>query len=74
MVGERPRQEIGYHAVRTGDNPGEHSILFGLLGDSIELTVRASSRDCYALGALQAARYVIQQRPGMYTMDDVLGL
>jgi 4-hydroxy-tetrahydrodipicolinate reductase len=59
--GQRPRDEIGYHAVRTGDNPGEHTIIFGLLGETIELTVRASNRDCYALG-------------GLYTMNDVLGI
>jgi 4-hydroxy-tetrahydrodipicolinate reductase len=74
MVGERPRNEIGYHALRTGDNPGEHTIVFGLLGETIELTVRATSRDCYALGALEAAKYVVQQTPGIYTMVDVLGL
>jgi 4-hydroxy-tetrahydrodipicolinate reductase len=74
VPGERPHDEIGYHAVRTGDNPGEHTILFGLLGESIELTVRASTRDCYALGALAAARFVARQTPGLYTMNDVLGL
>ncbi len=52
VVGERPHSEIGYHAVRAGDNPGEHTILFGLLGESIELTVRATNRDCYALERL----------------------
>ncbi|MBM4088979.1 MAG: 4-hydroxy-tetrahydrodipicolinate reductase [Planctomycetes bacterium] len=74
LVGERPRHEIGFHAVRTGDNPGEHTILFGLLGESVELTVRVTNRDCYALGALEAARFAVRQRPGLYGMDDVLGL
>ena len=47
----RPHNEIGYHAVRTGDNPGEHTIIFGLLGETMEITVRATNRDCYAHGA-----------------------
>lgn len=72
--GERPHNEIGYHAVRTGDNPGEHTMIFGMLGETIELTVRASNRDCYALGALAAAKYVVRQQPGIYDMFDVLGL
>lgn len=74
VVGERPHAEIGYHAVRAGDNPGEHTILFGLLGESIELTVRATNRDCYALGAFAAAKFIARQKPGLYTMNDVLGL
>jgi len=74
QVGKRPAGEIGYHAVRTGDNPGEHTIIFGLLGETLEVTVKASSRDCYAIGALAAAKYVARQQPGMYSMYDVLGL
>ena len=72
--GARPRNEIGYHAIRTGDNPGEHTIVFGLMGETVELTVRATNRDCYALGALQAAKFVANQQPGLYSMFDVLGL
>jgi 4-hydroxy-tetrahydrodipicolinate reductase len=72
--GVRPRDEIGYHALRVGDNPGEHTIVFGLLGETIELTVRATSRDCYALGALAAAKFAARQKPGLYNMNDVLGL
>ena len=52
QVGQRPHDELGYHAVRVGDNPGEHTIIFGMLGESMELTVRATNRDCYAVGAL----------------------
>ena len=74
QTGQRPHNEIGYHAIRVGDNPGEHTIVFGLLGETIELTVRASSRDCYALGALQAAKFIANQAPGLYSMYDVLGL
>lgn len=72
--GIRPRDEIAYHAVRAGDNPGEHAIIFGLLGETIELTVRATSRDCYAQGALAAARFLMGKPAGLYGMQDVLGL
>ena len=72
--GARPHNEIGYHAIRTGDNPGEHTIVFGLMGETVELTVRATNRDCYALGALQAAKFAAKQQPGLYSMFDVLGL
>ena len=48
--------------------------VFGMPGEMLELTVRASSRDSYALGALQAARFVVDQSPGIYSMEDVLGL
>lgn len=72
--GSRPQHEIAYHALRVGDNPGEHTIVFGLLGETLELSVRASSRDCYALGAIAAAKFVIGKNPGIYTMYDVLGL
>ncbi len=74
QTGQRPHDEIGYHAIRVGDNPGEHTIVFGLLGETIELTVRASSRDCYALGALQAAKFIANKPAGLYSMYDVLGL
>ena len=74
ITGERTRDEIGYHAVRTGDNPGQHTIVFGMLGETIELNVAASSRDCYAAGALEAAKFVAKQGPGLFNMYDVLGL
>jgi 4-hydroxy-tetrahydrodipicolinate reductase len=72
--GKRMHEEIGYHAIRVGDNPGEHTIVFGMLGETIELSVRASSRDCYAAGALTAAKYLAGRDPGLYGMNDVLGL
>lgn len=72
--GKRPRNEIGYHAVRTGDNPGEHTIVFGMMGETIELNVKASNRDCYAIGALTAAKFVADKPPGLYGMSDVLKL
>jgi 4-hydroxy-tetrahydrodipicolinate reductase len=73
-IGARPHDEIGYHAVRTGDNAGEHTIAFGLLGESLELTVKASNRDCYAHGALAAAKFLVGKPTGLYGMSDVLGL
>jgi 4-hydroxy-tetrahydrodipicolinate reductase len=72
--GQRPHGEIGYHAVRTGDNPGEHTIIFGLLGETLEIGVRASSRDCYAHGALAAAKFLAGKPAGLYDMNAVLGL
>jgi 4-hydroxy-tetrahydrodipicolinate reductase len=72
--GQRPHNEIAYHAVRTGDNPGEHTIIFGLLGETLELTVKATNRDCYAHGTLAAAKFLAGKRAGLYGMSDVLGL
>jgi 4-hydroxy-tetrahydrodipicolinate reductase len=72
--GQRPQSEIGFHAVRTGDNPGEHTILFGMLGETLELRVAATSRDCYAQGALLAAKWLAPKPTGLYGMNDVLGL
>jgi 4-hydroxy-tetrahydrodipicolinate reductase len=74
LVGERPGHEIGIHAVRVGDNVGEHTIVFSTLGETLELTHRAHTRDCYARGALQAAMFLADRPPGRYTMNDVLGL
>jgi 4-hydroxy-tetrahydrodipicolinate reductase len=73
-VGKRPHDEIGYHAIRVGDDPGQHTIVFAMPGEAVELTVRATSRDCYAQGALAAARFLVGKPPGMYAMADVLGL
>ncbi|MCA9190258.1 MAG: 4-hydroxy-tetrahydrodipicolinate reductase [Planctomycetales bacterium] len=74
QCGARTRDEIGYHAVRVGDDPGQHTIVFGMLGETIELRVAASNRDCYALGALAAAKFLIGKEPKLYNMFDVLGL
>jgi 4-hydroxy-tetrahydrodipicolinate reductase len=72
--GARPHGEIAYHAVRVGDNPGEHTIVFGMLGETLEIRVAASNRDCYAQGALAAARFAVRKPAGIYSMYDVLGL
>ena len=73
-VGERPRREIGFHAIRAGDIVGEHTVVFGGLGERIELRHVAHSRDTFARGALRAARFLVSQPPGLYSMKDVLGL
>jgi 4-hydroxy-tetrahydrodipicolinate reductase len=72
--GKRKHHEIGFHAIRVGDNPGEHTIVFAMLGETLELTVRASNRDCYAQGALAAAKFLAGKSAGLYGMEDVLGL
>ncbi|MGL4944520.1 MAG: 4-hydroxy-tetrahydrodipicolinate reductase [Thermoguttaceae bacterium] len=71
-TGARPRNEIGYHAIRTGDNPGEHTVIFGMLGETLEISVKASNRDCYALGALAAAKFIIGKPAKLYSMFDIL--
>lgn len=74
VLGERPATEIGVHAVRAGDNVGEHTILFSAVGESLELVHKGTSRDSYANGALAAARWLAGKPAGSYTMADVLGL
>jgi 4-hydroxy-tetrahydrodipicolinate reductase len=75
LVGERPRGEIGVHALRTGDNPGEHTVVFGLMGECLELSHRALNRDGFARGALDAAKFLAgaDKPPRLYTMADLLG-
>lgn len=74
IIGERRPQEIGIQTLRAGDIIGEHTVLFGGMGERIEITHRAHSRDTFARGALRAARWVIRQSNGLYDMQDVLGL
>ena len=73
-LAERTRKEIGMAALRSGDVVGEHTVSFGALGERLELTHRAQSRDNFARGALRAARFIATARPGLYSMQDVLGL
>jgi 4-hydroxy-tetrahydrodipicolinate reductase len=73
-VGARPKREIGMHALRGGDVVGDHTVHFSTVGERLELTHRASSRDTFASGALRAAHWVGAQKPGLYSMQDVLGL
>ncbi len=72
LTGERPRGEIGLHALRTGDNPGEHTIVFGLMGECLELSHRALNRDGFARGALDAAKFLFGKPPRIYHMSDLL--
>lgn len=74
LIGKRPHNEIGYHAVRIGDDAGQHTICFGMMGEIIEIRVAASNRDPYASGAIAAAKYLISKPAGLYSMFDVLGL
>ncbi len=74
IVGERTRGEIGIHAIRGGDVVGDHTVIFANTGERVELTHKASSRDTFANGALRAAQWLVQQKPGLYDMQDVLGL
>ena len=74
IVGERAADEIGIHAVRGGDNVGEHTIVFSGLGETLELVHKGTSRDSYARGALVAAKYLAAQPAGRYSMNDVLGI
>ena len=74
MVGERPAKEIGSHALRGGDVVGDHTVLFAGMGERIELTHRATDRKIFAVGALRAAKWIKDQPPGLFSMQDVLGL
>jgi 4-hydroxy-tetrahydrodipicolinate reductase len=74
MIGERSKEAIGIQTIRAGDIVGDHTVLFGGIGERIEVTHRASGRDTFARGALRAATWVIKQPPGLYDMGDVLGL
>jgi 4-hydroxy-tetrahydrodipicolinate reductase len=74
IVGERTVEEIGIHSIRGGDVVGDHTVIFADAGERIELTHKASSRETFARGALRAAQWVVKQKPGLYDMQDVLGL
>jgi 4-hydroxy-tetrahydrodipicolinate reductase len=74
IVGERTPAEIGIHSIRGGDVVGDHTVIFANTGERVELTHKAASRDTFANGALRAALWVVKQKPGLYDMQDVLGL
>jgi 4-hydroxy-tetrahydrodipicolinate reductase len=74
MVGERTKEEIGMQVIRAGDIVGEHTVLFGGIGERLEITHRAQSRDNFARGAVRAALWIVNQPNGLYDMQDVLGL
>ncbi len=74
LIGQRSSKEIGIQSIRAGDIVGEHTVLFGGLGERIEITHRASSRDTFARGAVRAALWIYGKEPGLYDMLDVLNL
>ncbi|HTP66089.1 MAG TPA: 4-hydroxy-tetrahydrodipicolinate reductase [Geobacteraceae bacterium] len=74
ITGERTREEIGMQTIRGGDIVGDHTVYFIGQGERIELTHRAHTRDMFSRGAVRAAKWVVCQTPGLYDMQDVLGL
>ncbi len=74
LIGERNPSEIGIQTIRAGDIVGEHTVIFGGLGERIEVTHKVSSRDTFARGALRAALWLRGKPAGLYDMQDVLGL
>lgn len=72
--GARTKEEIGFHAVRGGDIVGDHTVLIAGTGELLELSHRATSRETFAVGALNAGKWAAAQKPGLYNMKDVLGL
>lgn len=74
IVGERTGREIGMHALRGGDVVGDHTVVYANVGERVELTHKASSRDTFAKGSVRAAKWAVRQQPGLYDMQDVLGL
>ena len=74
IIGQRTDQEIGIQTVRAGDIVGEHTVIFGGIGERLEVIHRAHSRDNFARGAVRAALWIVSQPPGLYDMQDVLGL
>jgi len=74
IVGERSKKEIALLSVRAGDIVGEHTVIFGGIGERLEFIHRAHSRDTFARGAIRAAQWLARQKPGLYGMQDVVGL
>jgi len=74
QIGPRPRGGIGFAVVRGGDIVGEHRVTYAGIGESLEISHRASDRMTFAYGAVTAARWIIGRPPGLYGMADVLGI
>ena len=72
VIGRRSETEIGLHAIRAGDIVGEHTVIFGGMGERLELIHRSQSRDTFVRGALRAAQWLVTQPPGLYGMDDLV--
>jgi len=74
ITGERDRETIGFATIRAGDLVGEHTAMFADIGERLEITHKASSRMTFANGAMRAAHWLVEQKPGLYDMQQVLGL
>jgi len=74
MIGARTKEEIGIQTLRAGDIVGDHMVMFGGIGERLEFTHRAHSRDNFARGAILAAKWIVNQKDGLYDMQDVLGI
>jgi 4-hydroxy-tetrahydrodipicolinate reductase len=74
QIGQRGDAEIGIQTWRAGDITGEHTVMFGGIGERLEVSHRAHNRDNFARGAVRAALWLLDQPPGLYDMQDVLGL
>lgn len=74
LIGERTKKEIGMQTIRAGDIVGDHTVIFGGVGERLEFIHRAHSRDNFAKGAIRAAQWIVNQKNGLYDMQDVLGL
>jgi len=74
QTGIRERGTIGFETIRAGDIVGEHTVLFAAEGERIEISHKASNRMTFAHGAIRACRWLETQKPGLYSMQDVLGL
>lgn len=72
--GARKEGTIGYHSLRAGDISSSHTVMFGLMGERLEITHHAHNWECFATGACKAALYIKDKNPGLYTIKDVLGL
>ncbi|MDY6863631.1 MAG: 4-hydroxy-tetrahydrodipicolinate reductase [Thermodesulfobacteriota bacterium] len=74
IIGERSKDEIGIQVIRAGDIVGEHTIIFGGTGERLEITHRATNRENFARGAIKAVHFIVNQKDGLYNMEDVLGI
>jgi len=74
MVGARSKKEIALLSVRAGDIVGEHTVIFGGIGERLEFIHRAHSRDTFAHGAIRAAQWLVGKKPGLYGMPDMMGI
>ena len=71
-AGPRDSKEIGIHAIRGGNIPGEHTIMFIGKNEQLEIIHRVRDRSVFAQGAIRAAEWVVEQKPGLYSMQDIL--